>query len=589
MATTAHRRTPLLAIVYGVSASLILASTVGLVWVAGEQVLATALRSTIAADQATIRSLPISPTPSSDLDVSRITDTELEALAAQGLTDLSVLSRTGRVLLGDARSLGSPALDDDLARALDGESRATILPATPAGGRPVLVEHLPLLAGGSLVGVVRVHRDPSSILADVATTRASMAAIAIVGAVLLAALLFLIFRAAQRRLGIQALQLAEAARRDPVTGLLNHGAIVEHLAHAIESSEQRDPQVGIALIDIDNFRLLNETHGHANGDFVLRKLAHELELEGSETWTAGRYGPDEFLAVAGPGTARELESRIERLRKRLDGTAVALGDAEPLPVSISVGIAHFPWHASSMIDLLSAATVALGEAKAGGGGGVRTAGEWDDETKPGRGHFDVFRGLVFAVDTKDRYTKRHSEDVATYAAFLARQLGLDAAMVDTVRTAGLLHDVGKIGVPDDILRKPGKLTAHEYDIVKQHVVLGDLIVRDLPASWLIRAGIRHHHERWDGTGYVDELAGEAIPLIARVLAVADAFSAMTTSRPYRKALGTRDALRQIEDSAGTQLDAELAGIFVSAMETAPDAPLPEFERDRLRIWTPSAA
>ena len=123
--------------------------------------------------------------------------------------------------------------------------------------------------------------------------------------------------------------------------------------------------------------------------------------------------------------------------------------------------------------------------------------------------------------------------------FLAERLGLAPELVATIRVAGLLHDVGKIGVPDGILRKPGSLTAEEYAIVKQHVALGDLIVRDLPDVEVIRAGVRHHHERWDGDGYLDRLAGEEIPLVARILAVGDAFSAMTTTRPYRKALDDR--------------------------------------------------
>ena len=116
--------------------------------------------------------------------------------------------------------------------------------------------------------------------------------------------------------------------------------------------------------------------------------------------------------------------------------------------------------------------------------------------------------------------------------------------------AGLLHDVGKIGIPDTILRKPAALTAEEYAIVKQHVALGDLIVRTCPTSSVVRGGVRHHHERWDGHGYLDGLAGEEIPLVARILAVADAFSAMTTTRPYRKALGVEEAIRRLEDAAG---------------------------------------
>ena len=141
---------------------------------------------------------------------------------------------------------------------------------------------------------------------------------------------------------------------------------------------------------------------------------------------------------------------------------------------------------------------------------------------------------MIAIDTKDRYTKRHSEDVARYADFLADRLALGQELRQAIHVAGLLHDVGKIGIPDQILRKPAKLTAEEHGAVQQHVALGQMIVRDLPHLDLVRAGIRFHHERWDGNGYLDRLAGEQIPQIARLLAVADAFSAMTTTRPYRK-------------------------------------------------------
>ena len=159
-------------------------------------------------------------------------------------------------------------------------------------------------------------------------------------------------------------------------------------------------------------------------------------------------------------------------------------------------------------------------------------------------------------------------------------------MIRTIHTAGILHDVGKIGIPDSILRKPGKLTSDEYDVVKQHVALGDMIVRDLADIELVRAGIRHHHERWDGDGYLDRLAGEAIPLIARILAVGDAFSAMTTTRPYRKALDLREALTRLEDAAGSQLDEDLVRLFVAGIETDADAPLPGVAGPVRIPWTP---
>ena len=139
-------------------------------------------------------------------------------------------------------------------------------------------------------------------------------------------------------------------------------------------------------------------------------------------------------------------------------------------------------------------------------------------------------------------------------------------------------------LPDVILRKPSKLTADEYGMFQQHVALGDAIVRDVPNVDLVRAGIRHHHERWDGDGYLDGLEGEAIPMIGRVLAVADAFSAMTTTRPYRKALPITEALKRLGDAAGTQLQEELVIAFITGIETAADAPLPGEEPTQL--WRP---
>jgi putative nucleotidyltransferase with HDIG domain len=199
--------------------------------------------------------------------------------------------------------------------------------------------------------------------------------------------------------------------------------------------------------------------------------------------------------------------------------------------------------------------------------------------------FDTLQGLVIAIDTKDRYTKRHSEDVARYSVFLAHQLGLDEESRRHIWSAGLLHDIGKIGIPDVVLRKPGKLTDAEYATVKQHVALGDAIVRNIEAVETVRAGVRHHHERWDGNGYLHRLSGEDIPLIARILAVGDAFSAMTTTRPYRKALSIEEALRRLGDAAGTQLEERLVAAFINGIETAPDAPLPGVETGT-PIWVP---
>jgi HD-GYP domain-containing protein (c-di-GMP phosphodiesterase class II) len=261
------------------------------------------------------------------------------------------------------------------------------------------------------------------------------------------------------------------------------------------------------------------------------------------------------------------------------------GDSEQLPLTVSAGICAFPLDADSVTGLLSIAAMVLGEAKGSGGDAVRVA-EAAGATPAFTKSFDILQGLVIAIDTKDRYTKRHSEDVARYADFLADRLGLGSELRQAIHVAGLLHDVGKIGIPHQILRKPAKLTAEEMGVIQQHVALGHMIVRDLPQLELVKAGIRFHHERWDGRGYLDRLEGEQIPLIARILAVADAFSAMTTTRPYRKAFSVDESLVRLEDSVGTQLDDELVRAFVLGIRTAEDPPLPGMEVGRPRIWTP---
>jgi diguanylate cyclase (GGDEF)-like protein/putative nucleotidyltransferase with HDIG domain len=400
-----------------------------------------------------------------------------------------------------------------------------------------------------------------------------------------AALLFLIFRSAQGRITRQTTQLLESTRRDPLTGLLNHGAMVGELALGIEAARKADMAIGVALLDIDGFRLLNDTYGHDAGDAALQLLASKLEELLPASAPCARYGPDEFLVMTPAADVAELEPMIDRIRTSLVDASLQFDASERIPITISAGIAVFPVHASSVTEILSVVALTVQEAKASGGDAVRVAGNEPEATSEMKA-FDTLQGLVIAIDTKDRYTKRHSEDVARYSVFIAHQLGLDEEFRRNIWNAGLLHDIGKIGIPDVVLRKPGALTDAEYETVKQHVALGDAIVRNIEAVDVVRAGVRHHHERWDGHGYLHRLAGEDIPLIARILAVGDAFSAMTTTRPYRKALPLEEALKRLGDAAGTQLEERLVAAFITGIETVPDAPLPGVETGT-PIWVPS--
>ena len=505
---------------------------------------------------------------------------------------IEIRAPDGRVLASDDETtvgmVAGPS--DGMAAAFDGVPRATVVEAGgdvesvgALGAASVLQEYLPIVdRAGRPIAVAAMWRDAGALLASLDATRRDIMIVTLAAGLILAAVLFFIFRSAQARLSHQHRQLIDATRRDALTEMLNHGAIVALLADEVEAARLAGGHIGVALVDIDNFRLFNDTHGHDAADEVLLKVAELVSREAVDGHVA-RYGPDEFLLVRTGADLGAMEASMERLRAGLEQVSVQFGDSERLPVSVSVGICAYPDHAASVTELLSIAALAVSEAKGSGGDRVRVAHVGEEDLVLA-GSFDVLQGLVIAVDTKDRYTKRHSEDVARYAVFLAERLGLDEDLRRTIHLAGLLHDVGKIGIPDVILRKPSRLTADEYGMFQQHVVLGDAIVRDVPNVETVRAGIRHHHERWDGKGYVEGLEGETIPMVARVLAVADAFSAMTTTRPYRKALPLEEALKRLGDAAGTQLQEEFVAAFITGIETDADAPLPGEEP--AAIWRP---
>jgi HD-GYP domain-containing protein (c-di-GMP phosphodiesterase class II) len=213
--------------------------------------------------------------------------------------------------------------------------------------------------------------------------------------------------------------------------------------------------------------------------------------------------------------------------------------------------------------LIAVAEAAMYAAKAAGGGQVGAEGPMTRSLE--QSAFGSLIGLVRAVDRKDRYTRRHSDLVTALAVRFARDLGLSETQVAALEIAGPLHDVGKIAVPDAILRKPGALTEEEQAIVRQHVVFGELMVQGVPHETAVRAAIAHHHERWDGGGYPHGRAGEEIPLLGRVLALADAYAAMVHDRPYRKGQPVERALAAIRAGTGTQFDPSLTEPFLATV------------------------
>ena len=596
------RRPVLYVLVYGIFLVIVGITAAAQTVMVSANFSTTTLESIVGTDAALVRSVVNTFVRPDDLDPATITPArraELEANFAVLVRRAEVLRielrlPDGRVIVSDQPGLGgtaaAPSADfrvavdgQKIAAGIDDVGRSEAVGPTLAT-TSVLREYFPLQASGRVQAVVAVWRDAVPILVKLDEVRRDIVMTTVSAALIAALVLSVVFRAAQGRISRQTAALVESTRRDPLTGLLNHGSLVGELAVAIEVARTGERAIGIALVDIDGFRLLNETYGHAAGDRALRTVVAALQAELPGTMTFGRYGPDEFLVIADALDVVELRPILERLQARLADGELQFEASERLPLTVSAGIGIYPEHAESVTALLTIVAITLQEARSSGGDTIRFAGR-DVEGATETRTFDVFQGLILAVDTKDRYTKRHSEDVARYAVYLARLLGLDEETIQTLRVAGLLHDVGKIGIPDHILRKPAKLTSEEYLTVQQHVALGDSIIRDLPNVELVRAGVRHHHERWDGDGYLHRLAGEEIPLVARILAVGDAFSAMTTTRPYRKALAVDEALGRLEDAAGTQLDATLVASFVGGIRDDEGLVLQAGEA-RGRLWTP---
>jgi len=379
-------------------------------------------------------------------------------------------------------------------------------------------------------------------------------------------------------------EATDRADRDPLTGLLNHRAFQNKLEEETDRAGRGGTFLAVAMLDLDHFKFFNDAYGHPVGDDALRQVADALRRTCRPYDTPARYGGDEF-AVLMPGVGRSETAAIaDRLARSLEGITIRPpGGTVDVPLHLSIGLAVFPDEGRSRAEAIALADKRLYLAKSSEGqSGTERAGDAEQlrgQMRAAVEGFAMLDALVTAVGAKDRYTRRHSEDVMGYALEIASALdlaptrGLDEPTRRIVAVAALLHDVGKIGVPDAVLRKPGRLTEAETETVRQHPSMGAVIAGAVPGLEEMVPGtlaaIRHHHERWDGGGYPDGLRGEAIPFIARLLAVADSFSAMTSDRPYRQGMDVANALRLLEEGAGTQWDPTCVAAFLRAHPASP--------------------
>jgi diguanylate cyclase (GGDEF)-like protein len=363
---------------------------------------------------------------------------------------------------------------------------------------------------------------------------------------------------------------------DLLTGLDNHRRFQDRLAQESGRSAASGEKLALLLCDLDHFHEYNRQWGHQAGDAALKQVAECLQNCLPDTAIMARYGGEEFVVLLPQHDLAQAEAQAERLRAALRARTGANGDGErAFTLTLSVGCAEFGLHSQQGDGLVLAAELALSRAKQLGRDQVcrfDSVPGADENANPYQlhrflkdGNLATIQALAAAVDAKDAYTKGHSQRVADYAAALAAYMGATQDEQSLIHITGTLHDVGKIGIPDAILKKPGRLDDNERTVMETHPALGEVIVKKAPQLSRSLPGVRHHHERWDGRGYPDGLAGEAIPRLARFLAVADTYDAMTSDRPYRKGLSVDIALGEIGKGAGTQFDPDMAVAFVALM------------------------
>ena len=386
-----------------------------------------------------------------------------------------------------------------------------------------------------------------------------------------------VLRTASLQLEEKNQQLVDLAATDDLTALYNRRQFLEMLQRECLRARRHGTATSLVMVDVDHFKTINDKYGHTFGDSVLVTVANTLKDSARLTDVVARYGGDEFMVLMPVTDDQQAFIGAERIRKQVEQQTVSEGDRS-LHISISLGIGSLraDEHGTPQ-ELIERADEALYVAKASGHNCTRASkqapsdvaaqGMPEQKAIDGLQHrldalsdlykeafFRSIQFIAIAQESRDLHGKTHSENVARYAQGIAETMDLEPEEVEIIRRAAMLHDVGKIGVPDVIIQKPGPFTPQEREIVKQHVLIGTRILDHLGFLGPEIAIIRHHHERWDGKGYPDGISGDGIPLGARVLAVADAFDAITSERVYHRARDLTAAMELLSEESGHQFN-----------------------------------
>jgi diguanylate cyclase (GGDEF)-like protein len=379
--------------------------------------------------------------------------------------------------------------------------------------------------------------------------------------------------------------LTEAARTDALTQLRNRLAFDQELDVELQRARRGGRPLSIVIGDLDHFKRVNDELGHRAGDSALVRVARVLTAHRRAGDSVARTGGEEFTVLLPDTAEHDAYLAAERMRNSLEHDF----SDDQVALTFSFGVATFPGHGTTTDAVIEAADQALYAAKAlGRNRTIIFNGEIAAIFAPdgrGRGaaakHLDSLMSLTDAVDIRDAGTATHSRTVGRYCRLIATELGLPPERVDRIEVAGVLHDIGKIGVPDAVLQKAGRLGRHELAEIRTHPEIGAEVLR-VPGLEDLRLWVHAHHERPDGKGYPAGLTDAEIPLESKILAVADAYEAMTADRVYRPGIGTKAARAELLRCAGTQFDPRVTAAFMAVLEAMDRRPDPELASLRHR-------
>lgn len=364
------------------------------------------------------------------------------------------------------------------------------------------------------------------------------------------------------------------ARTDEMTGLLNRKYFYEVLNEEFEKN--KEASLALAIINVDDFKLYNQLYGIKEGDICLQRIADIIRSSVGDSGYTARYGGKEFAVLLPKYDLFSAKNLVESIAKQIFVMNNRRKDMKLKAVTVSAGISAAPYAAKNVKELMENVDLAVYHVKHSGKNGIQVfdtmfkssneRGNTRDRAHIYQEYESTIYALTAAIDAKDHYTFSHSNNVAYYATALAAALGMNEDIIEIIRQAALLHDVGKIGIPEYVLNKPGKLTEEEYEIIKGHVEASIDIIRHLPSLDYVIPAVIGHHERYDGTGYPRRIAGEDIPVTARILCIADCFDAMTSRRCYKKAFPVEVAREKLLQGAGRQFDPDMVYRFVECLD-----------------------